>query len=82
MVSPDPDVLQLEVPHQLLDTRVGGLCSFDRMRMSCCTEYLFLSRDPLLVSLHPDPRFQRLVEGNRAEMARQRAGVLEAMREG
>jgi eukaryotic-like serine/threonine-protein kinase len=39
-------------------------------------EYLFLSRDPLFVSLHRDPRFQRLVERNRAEMARQRDRVL------
>jgi serine/threonine protein kinase/Tfp pilus assembly protein PilF len=39
-------------------------------------EYLFLSRDPLFENLRGDPRFQRIVAGNRAEIERQRARVV------
>jgi eukaryotic-like serine/threonine-protein kinase len=39
------------------------------------TDYLLLSRDPLLEDLHGDERFERIIARNRAEIERQRARV-------
>jgi TolB-like protein/DNA-binding SARP family transcriptional activator/predicted Zn-dependent protease len=47
----------------------------DEMVATGWTDYLLLSRDPLLEDLHGDERFEGIVARNRAEIERQRARV-------
>jgi hypothetical protein len=72
----DPELrYSLAALHAIQGNATQAFRWLDEMLAAGWSDYLFLARDPLLVNLHGDERFERIVARNRAEIERQRARV-------